>query len=182
MTPNSEPRCSIESGQYTLQCVEQFLPDVFSPFIQSRPSPQLPHSRQRRIPDDRRQVISSEIGILVSGRTVKGVCNDVWAESGDCTKAICVRGIRCVQSPLFNEPSSNLPRCAADTFMSKTARLYRDTRTASAANSSGLDKLNDDLQDVTRIMTKNMEELLWRGDSLDRSCSILLSLCFLLKV
>ncbi|KAJ7638583.1 protein transport protein Sec22 [Roridomyces roridus] len=46
-----------------------------------------------------------------------------------------------------------------DTFMSKTARLYRDTRTATAANSSGLDKLNDDLQDVTRIMTKNMEEL-----------------------
>lgn len=53
--------------------------------------------------------------------------------------------------------------------MSKTARLYRDTRTASAANSSGLDKLNDELQDVTRIMTKNMEELLWRGDSLDRA-------------
>ena len=51
--------------------------------------------------------------------------------------------------------------------MSKTARLYRDTRTANAA-SSNMDKLNDDLQDVTRIMTKNMEELLWRGDSLDR--------------
>jgi hypothetical protein len=50
--------------------------------------------------------------------------------------------------------------------MSKTARLYRDTRTANAASSS-LDKLNDDLHDVTRIMTKNMEELLWRGDSLD---------------
>jgi vesicle transport protein SEC22 len=31
-----------------------------------------------------------------------------------------------------------------------------------------MDRLNDDLQDVTRIMTKNMEELLWRGDSLDR--------------
>ena len=62
------------------------------------------------------------------------------------------------------------PRCYnifSDTFMSKTARLYRDTRTANAA-SSNLDKLNDDLQDVTRIMTKNMEELLWRGDSLDR--------------
>jgi len=53
-----------------------------------------------------------------------------------------------------------------DTFMSKTARLYRDSRTANAATSN-LDKLNDDLQDVTRIMTKNMEELLWRGDSLD---------------
>jgi len=60
-----------------------------------------------------------------------------------------------------------------DTFMSKTARLYRDTRTAHAA-SSNLDKLNDDLQDVTRIMTKNMEELLWRGDSLDSTLTIFL--------
>lgn len=50
--------------------------------------------------------------------------------------------------------------------MSKTARLYQDTRTANAA-SSHMEKLNDELQDVTRIMTKNMEELLWRGDSLD---------------
>ncbi len=57
-----------------------------------------------------------------------------------------------------------------DTFMSKTARLYRDTRTASAT-SSNLDQLNGELQDVTRIMTKNMEELLWRGDSLDSASS-----------
>lgn len=59
---------------------------------------------------------------------------------------------------------------ALDTFMSKTARLYQDTRTATAAansSESNLDRLNGDLQDVTRIMTKNMEELLWRGDSLD---------------
>ena len=55
-----------------------------------------------------------------------------------------------------------------DTFMSKTARLYQDTRTATSE--SNLDKLQGDLQDVTRIMTKNMEELLWRGDSLDSSC------------
>lgn len=52
--------------------------------------------------------------------------------------------------------------------MSKTARLYQDTRAANAG--SNLDRLNDDLQDVTRIMTKNMEELLWRGDSLDSMC------------
>jgi vesicle transport protein SEC22 len=52
--------------------------------------------------------------------------------------------------------------------MSKTARLYQDTRAASSG--SNLDRLNDDLQDVTRIMTKNMEELLWRGDSLDSMC------------
>lgn len=51
--------------------------------------------------------------------------------------------------------------------MAKTTRLYQDTRNVSAGNGSNLDKLNDELQDVTRIMTKNMEELLWRGDSLD---------------
>lgn len=60
--------------------------------------------------------------------------------------------------------------------MSKTARLYSDTRTANAAG-NGLDRLNDDLQNVTRIMTKNMEELLWRGDSLDStSCCPLIYL------
>jgi hypothetical protein len=64
--------------------------------------------------------------------------------------------------------------------MSKTARLYRDTRTANAA-SSNLDKLNDDLQDVTRIMTKNMEELLWRGDSLDREFLSFVSHLFLIN-
>jgi vesicle transport protein SEC22 len=74
--------------------------------------------------------------------------------------------------------------------MSKTSRVYKDSRTAptlptaapsastsatstsaSAAGMSGpggnLGRINDDLQDVTRIMTKNMEDLLWRGDSLD---------------
>ena len=54
--------------------------------------------------------------------------------------------------------------------MSKTARLYQDTRAASAG--SNMDRLNDDLQDVTRIMTKNMEELLWRGDSLDSTSHV----------
>ena len=42
---------------------------------------------------------------------------------------------------------------------------------ANAKGSGGLDRLNEDLQDVTRIMTKNMEDLLWRGDSLDRARS-----------
>lgn len=59
--------------------------------------------------------------------------------------------------------------------MSKTARLYQDTRTATAAESN-LDKLNGELNDVTRIMTKNMEELLWRGDSLDSKYSSLILL------
>jgi hypothetical protein len=31
-----------------------------------------------------------------------------------------------------------------------------------------LDKLNDELKDVTKVMTKNIEDLLYRGDSLER--------------
>lgn len=46
---------------------------------------------------------------------------------------------------------------AIDTFMQKTKRLYQDTRTQ-----SNLTKLHEDLQDVTKIMTKNMEDLLYR--------------------
>ncbi|KAJ1725618.1 SNAP receptor [Coemansia erecta] len=50
-----------------------------------------------------------------------------------------------------------------DTFIQKTKRIYEDSRTQ-----NNLSKLNEDLRDVTQIMTKNMEDLLWRGDSLDR--------------
>lgn len=64
-----------------------------------------------------------------------------------------------------------------DTFIQRTKRLYQDSRTmANAKGSGGLDRLNEDLQDVTRIMTKNMEDLLWRGDSLDRMSTMSTSL------
>ncbi|KAL0637622.1 SNAP receptor [Maublancomyces gigas] len=50
-----------------------------------------------------------------------------------------------------------------DTFMQRTKRTYQDTRAT-----ANLDKLNDDLKDVTKVMTKNIEDLLYRGDSLER--------------
>lgn len=55
--------------------------------------------------------------------------------------------------------------------MQRTKRLYADSRTAESVTHSNLDRLNEDLQDVQKIMTKNMEDLLWRGDSLDRTCA-----------
>ncbi|KAJ1868604.1 SNAP receptor [Coemansia sp. RSA 989] len=54
-----------------------------------------------------------------------------------------------------------------DTFIQKTKRIYEDSRTQ-----QNLSKLNEDLRDVTQIMTKNMEDLLWRGDSLDHMDSM----------
>ncbi|KAJ9067549.1 SNAP receptor [Entomophthora muscae] len=54
-----------------------------------------------------------------------------------------------------------------DTFIQKTKRIYQDSRAQ-----DNLTKLNEDLQDVTRIMTKNMEDLLWRGDNLDKMSAL----------
>ncbi|KAL2353218.1 transport protein-like protein sec22 [Cryomyces antarcticus] len=50
-----------------------------------------------------------------------------------------------------------------DTYIQKTKKTYQDTRAT-----QNLDKLNDELKDVTKVMTKNIEDLLYRGDSLDR--------------
>ncbi|KAJ5519228.1 hypothetical protein N7453_001650 [Penicillium expansum] len=48
-------------------------------------------------------------------------------------------------------------------YLSPTLKLYQDSRA-----SQNLDKLNDELRDVTKVMTKNIEDLLYRGDSLER--------------
>ncbi|OAQ65087.1 protein transport protein sec22 [Pochonia chlamydosporia 170] len=50
-----------------------------------------------------------------------------------------------------------------DSFISKTKATYADARAA-----QNLDKVNDELRDVTKVMTKNIEDLLYRGDSLDK--------------
>ncbi|KAL2007346.1 hypothetical protein VTN00DRAFT_8784 [Thermoascus crustaceus] len=50
-----------------------------------------------------------------------------------------------------------------DTFIQRTKKTYQNSRA-----SQNLDKLNDELRDVTKVMTKNIEDLLYRGDSLER--------------
>ncbi|KAI0598075.1 protein transporter SEC22 [Biscogniauxia sp. FL1348] len=50
-----------------------------------------------------------------------------------------------------------------DTFIGRTKATYADARAT-----QNLDKLNDELRDVTKVMTKNIEDLLYRGDSLER--------------
>ena len=50
-----------------------------------------------------------------------------------------------------------------DSFIQKVKKLYKDSRAQ-----RNLNKLNDDLQDVQRIMTKNIQDVLGRGEQLDR--------------
>lgn len=49
-----------------------------------------------------------------------------------------------------------------DSFIQKTKKQYQDSRTE-----QNLQRLNDDLTDVTRIMTKNVQDVLGRGERLD---------------
>ncbi|KAG2151920.1 Longin-like domain-containing protein [Suillus cothurnatus] len=135
ITPNSEPRCSIESGQYTLHYL--LADNVVYLTIADKSYP-------RKLAFSYLEELSKEFSVSY-GPKVESV-----------RKPYAFVGF--------------------DTFMSKTARLYQDTRAADTAGSSNLDKLNNELQDVTRIMTKNMEELLWRGDSLDRMSHLSTSL------
>jgi vesicle transport protein SEC22 len=50
-----------------------------------------------------------------------------------------------------------------DSYIQKTRKTYQDARAT-----ANLDKLNDELRDVSKIMNKNIEDLLYRGDSLDK--------------
>jgi len=134
ITPNAEPRCSIESGPFTLHYL--IADNVVYLVIADKSYP--------------RKLAFSYLDELS-----KEFATSYGAKVENVRKPYAFVGF--------------------DTFMGKTARLYQDTRTASAAGSN-LDKLNDELQDVTRIMTKNMEELLWRGDSLDRMSHLSTSL------
>ncbi|ORY85458.1 Longin-like domain-containing protein [Protomyces lactucae-debilis] len=54
-----------------------------------------------------------------------------------------------------------------ENYLQKTTREY-----LSARNSNNLDKLNEDLNDVTRIMTRNIDDLLNRGESLDKMSTL----------
>jgi len=49
-----------------------------------------------------------------------------------------------------------------DTYIQKTKKLYVDTRTQ-----RNLSKMNDDLADVQKIMTQNIQEVLGRGEKLE---------------
>ncbi|KIR68562.1 vesicle transporter SEC22 [Cryptococcus bacillisporus CA1873] len=160
LNANSEPACSIESGAYTLQCV-CFL-TVSS------------YCRISQIP----------ISYLIVDKVIyMCICDNSYP--------------RKLAFSYLDELSKEFQRSYGDkidgatrpyafmgfdTFIGKTTRLYRDSRSLTqgggpaAGPSSRLDQLNENLKDVTQIMTKNMEDLLWRGDSLDRMSQLSTSL------
>lgn len=59
---------------------------------------------------------------------------------------------------------SPTPRSIADTFIQKTKKLYLDTRTQ-----RNLNKLNEDLNEIHNIVTRNVQDVLGQGEKLDRA-------------
>jgi vesicle transport protein SEC22 len=67
-------------------------------------------------------------------------------------------------SPQFLSPTTRpYAFIEFDSIIQKTRKTYQDARAT-----ANLDKLNDELRDVSKIMNKNIEDLLYRGDSLDK--------------
>ncbi|KAJ9622356.1 SNAP receptor [Taxawa tesnikishii (nom. ined.)] len=54
-----------------------------------------------------------------------------------------------------------------DTFVQRSKKSYENPRA-----SNNLDKVNAQLKETTQIMSKNLEDLLYRGDSLDKMSSM----------
>ncbi|KAF7189068.1 hypothetical protein AC579_8366 [Pseudocercospora musae] len=124
ITPNSEPRASIESAKYTIHYV---LNDAVAYLaITERSYPK---------------------------KLALTYLEDVRAEFQTSYKREDIHDpqLRPYQYSEF------------DRFIERTKKTYQDSRAT-----DNLSRLNDELKDVTQVMTKNIEDLLYRGDSLEK--------------
>ncbi|KAI1152560.1 transport protein-like protein sec22 [Nemania diffusa] len=137
---NSEQQASIESGNYTLQYDDN--PDPSPICFLARP-----------------YLIANEIVFLC-------ICDRSYPRKLAFTY---LSDLSAEFSNSYSQQQLHSPSLRPyafmefDTFISRTKATYADTRAT-----QNLDKLNDELRDVTKVMTKNIEDLLYRGDSLER--------------
>jgi vesicle transport protein SEC22 len=140
---NSEPQASIESGQYTLQYGPATRPSFISSFLLTTGS----------------YMIQDSICFLC-------ICSKSYPRKLAFTYLSDLATEFTTTYPATQYHSPTLRPYAFvefDTFIQRTKKTYQDSRA-----SANLDKLNDELKDVTKVMTKNIEDLLYRGDSLER--------------
>ncbi|KAG4302859.1 hypothetical protein PCK1_000802 [Pneumocystis canis] len=143
LTANSEIRASIESGQYFLH---YFIDNnVCYLCICDKSYP-------RKLAFSYLDEISKEF----------------WKTYGNDAMKLSLRPYAFVQFGLImNSYGFSFFDLIVDIFIQRTVRLYLAPRA-----SSNLDKLNNELQDVTRAMTKNIEDLIYRGHGLDRMSNL----------
>jgi vesicle transport protein SEC22 len=146
---NSEPQASIESGSYTYQYVMSMLPIWITsstcdpPWLTTRTS----------------YLISGDLCFLC-------ICDRSYPRKLAFTylSDLSSEFTQTYQPQQYLSPSCRpYAFVEFDTFIQRTKKTYQDSRAT-----QNLDKLNDELKDVTKVMTKNIEDLLYRGDSLER--------------
>ena len=153
LSKSSEPQASIESGPFTLQYA--------GPRIDSMPASTVEAAQ-----------------LLMYGYSILG---SYLIHEDLCFLCVCDRSYPrklafTYLSDLAREFTTTYPAAQYlsptlrpyafmefDTFIQRTKKTYQDSRA-----SQNLDKINDELRDVTKVMTKNIEDLLYRGDSLER--------------
>ncbi|KAK5737887.1 SNAP receptor [Elasticomyces elasticus] len=146
ITPTSEPRASIESGKYTMQSVAlAFL---------------LPRQRQWQHTDEGNSYVLNDnlcyIAITEKPYPKKlalTFLEDVRAEFQTSYKRDDYLSLQ-LRPYQYSE---------FERFIDRTKKTYQDSRAT-----DNLGRLNDELKDVTQVMTKNIEDLLYRGDSLEK--------------
>ncbi|MCJ1307535.1 SNAP receptor [Agyrium rufum] len=144
---NSEPQASIEDGKYTIQWVPLIPGPEADVFQKDAKEPGVPY------------LISNQICFLT-------ICEKSYPRKLAFTYLSDLSTEFTTTYPLQQIHSGTLrPYAFAefDTFIQRTKKTYQDSRAT-----GNLDRLNDELRDVTKVMTKNIEDLLYRGDSLER--------------
>ena len=155
---NSESQASIEADKYTIQYGITSQP----PPLSYPETTQEKHTSLMRDPTEGQQnsyLISSSICFLT-------ICDRSYPRKLAFTY---LSDLATEFTTTYSSQQYLSPTCRPyafvefDTFIQRTKKTYQDSRAT-----QNLDKLNDELRDVTKVMTKNIEDLLYRGDSLER--------------
>ncbi|KAL2878090.1 SNAP receptor [Colletotrichum sp. CLE4] len=161
LTRNSEPQASIESGAYNLKSVYSSTPPLKSPS-----SSEDVETEEMRTQHLANLLPSRNSYLMDSDITFICITDKSYPRKLAFTYLSDLAREFTTTYPVSQLHSPSLRPYAFmefDTFINRTKSTYSDSRA-----SQNLDKLNDELRDVTKVMTKNIEDLLYRGDSLDR--------------
>ena len=157
LNKNSEPQATIEAGNFTLQYVlahQRTLAHSAAIFPTSKGLP----LKAPPPPPSSYLLTSSLIFLTICDRSYPRKLAFTYLQD------LATEFTTTYPSPQYLSPSCRpYAFVEFDTFIQRTKKTYQDSRA-----SQNLDKLNDELRDVTKVMTKNIEDLLYRGDSLER--------------
>ena len=151
LSPSSEPRASIESTKYTMQCVNHLRGARTQPTDQRRLATNASRHHSYVLNDNLTYIAITERSY--PKKLALTYLEDVRAEFQTSYK----------REDYLDPSLRPYAYSEFDRYVERTKKTYQDSRAT-----DNLTRLNDELKDVTQVMTKNIEDLLYRGDSLEK--------------